>query len=399
MFQQIRLSNFFSYKDEVIDLNPGINLLIGINGSGKSNLIRAFELLDAGMHQKLSEKILDWGGIGELMFKSADGSNWTGEARLKFVLDGSLIPEERRQGPSAWSELNYEFCLSMNRGESNYSIHESLNIVYAEHPGGQNFILKSGPNNSYIRLPDPISLEKTNSDELLLPQLGATAPPELVEISEKLKKELASYTYFNTFPNSPMRGTNKGLGIKRLQNFGGNLAQTLNTIKNQDRPSYLKLLEKVREVNPFFEDLDFRFLGSGILELLLAEKGLKSVIHISQISDGTLRFLCLAAISFNADRGKLICIDEPEIGLHPDMIVAMAHMLDHAAMENSQFLVATHSTQLLDLYRLENVLVFEKDDDNSTKVKKLNEKEYEGWRDQFEPGKMWRAGDLGGNRW
>lgn len=399
MFKSVRLVNFFSFEDEKIDLHQGVNLLVGINGSGKSNLLRAFELLEAGMRQQLAEKVRDWGGFEEILFKGLNRKGDREEISLEFELEQPAFQNPDIPTTLDWKNLVYKISLSKKVG-GNFRLFESLDAVLSEQtefPGLPSQILNSTPNNSWLGTGQQVS--KPETDELLLPQLGISAPPELAFIAELLKKEIAVYSYFNTFPDSPMRGTNKALGTKRLQNYGDNLVQILNTIKLQDRNSYALLIEKTKDLNPNFEGLDFRFLGSGVLEMLLEEKNLKSVIHSSSISDGTLRLICLASIAYNADRGKIICIDEPEMGLHPDMIVGMSHMLDHAVLDGAQLLIATHSPILLDLYQLENVWVLEKGERNSTHTQRPNEEEYEGWRESFEPGKMWRAGDIGGNRW
>jgi predicted ATPase len=116
------------------------------------------------------------------------------------------------------------------------------------------------------------------------------------------------------------------------------------------------------------------------------------------ISDGTLRFLCLMAIFYNPNRGEVIFIDEPELGLHPDMINTLYRAIELAA-ETSQIIISTHSAHLLDYFKLKNVRVFEKDENNATEVEQFSEEDFKGWYKQFNPGQMWRAGDIGGKRW
>jgi predicted ATPase len=116
------------------------------------------------------------------------------------------------------------------------------------------------------------------------------------------------------------------------------------------------------------------------------------------ISDGTLRFLLLESIFYNPQRGNIVAIDEPERGLHPDMIRSVAEMIKYAA-NSTQIIVATHSPHLLNQFELDDVLVFEKDEDNSTIVKSISEDDFSDWEGDYLPGQMWLLGQIGGKRW
>jgi predicted ATPase len=178
---------------------------------------------------------------------------------------------------------------------------------------------------------------------------------------------------------------------------GTNLPQILNTIKISHKSSYSKIATMLNEVNSKFIGFDFNFLG-GNIELMLEEDYINSSIHVTSISDGTLRYLCLLAILFNPERGSIICIDEPEVGLHPDMISNIGNAIIEAS-EKSTMIISTHSENLLNCFEIENIRIFEKDEHNSSKVFVYNKSDFQGWYEEFSSGKMWRQGDLGGNRW
>jgi predicted ATPase len=153
----------------------------------------------------------------------------------------------------------------------------------------------------------------------------------------------------------------------------------------------------LNEVNPNFSGFDFNFLG-GNIELMLEENNLNSAVHVSNISDGTLRYLCLLSILYNPERGNIICIDEPEVGLHPDMILNIANAIKEAA-ENSTIIISTHSDNLLNYFDVEDIRVFEKDENNSTKVVSYTMSQFADWYEDFSLGQMWKQGDLGGVRY
>ena len=207
--------------------------------------------------------------------------------------------------------------------------------------------------------------------------------------------DIIVYDYFDTTPKSNIRKPMLPTSEKRLLPDGTNLPQILNTIKINHKSSYNKIAEMLNEVNSKFRGFDFNFIG-GNIELMLEEDGLNSSVHVNSVSDGTLRYLCLLSILFNPDRGALICIDEPEVGLHPDMISNIGNSIIEAS-SNSIMLISTHSENLLNSFELENIRVFEKDDRNSTKISCYEKKDFEGWYENFSVGKMWRQGDLGGN--
>jgi predicted ATPase len=104
------------------------------------------------------------------------------------------------------------------------------------------------------------------------------------------------------------------------------------------------------------------------------------------------------AILCNPNRGSLVCIDEPETGLHPDMIAGIGRLINEVSTD-SNMIISTHSAHLLNSFEIENIRVIEKDESNATKIFQYTIKDFEGWYEDFSPETMWRNGDLGGNRW
>jgi predicted ATPase len=122
-------------------------------------------------------------------------------------------------------------------------------------------------------------------------------------------------------------------------------------------------------------------------------------VPVEHISDGTLRFLLLLSIFYNPNRGKLICIDEPEIGLHPDMIRTIAEGIKYAAQNGTQMIIATHSPLLLNAFDLEDILIFEKDNNNFTIISRKSEEDCKDMEGELLVGQMWLNGQIGGVRW
>ncbi|MEY4905662.1 MAG: hypothetical protein RLZZ292_3477 [Bacteroidota bacterium] len=153
-------------------------------------------------------------------------------------------------------------------------------------------------------------------------------------------------------------------------------------------------MEELKTVNPNFKEIRFNYLGSTIL-MTLREKGLKSTVNCNMLSDGTLRYLCLLAILCNPTPSSLICLDEPELGLHPDMIATLARLIKEKS-RTTQIIIITHSPLLLNHFDFESVLFFEKDDVNNTIQKRYNADDFP---DGEMVGSLWMKGYLGGRRW
>jgi predicted ATPase len=119
-----------------------------------------------------------------------------------------------------------------------------------------------------------------------------------------------------------------------------------------------------------------------------------------RLSDGTLKFLCLLAVLLEKEPPPLICIEEPEVGLHPEAIQIVAEALVDAS-ERTQLVVTTHSEALIDALsdRPEDVLVTERDFENGTQFRRLDSHQLSVWLERYTLGALWRKGEIGGNRW
>ena len=132
--------------------------------------------------------------------------------------------------------------------------------------------------------------------------------------------------------------------------------------------------------------------------MMLREQHLSKSVSIEHISDGTLRYLLLLSILFNPERGSIVCIDEPETSLHPDMINTISEAIKQASRE-TQLIISTHSPLLLNAFELDDILIFEKNTDNETTVSRKSMDEFDEWVDDFLVGQAWLQGLLGGKRW
>lgn len=405
MIKKVELTNFYSFGKTTIELHPETNILIGINGSGKSNFLKALRLLKEGVvGMGLKRYIFDYlGGFDNMFHKASESPNQEIERRitLDFTFDGDEIVKHWG-GEVSPGDYIYRIYFIKSNSLLNYTVLESLRrtdgleiLKFSNSSFLSSQIKNGGPNEEDFYLP-----EDSDSRELLLRNLLAKSESFGINLINALRKnirELLIYDYFDTTINSLIRRPILPSSEKLLSANGSNLTQLLNTIKINYKDSYRRIIEMLKEVNPNFEGFDFYLTGSNI-ELMLEERGFNSSIHVSNISDGTLRYLCLLAIVCNPNRGKLICIDEPELGLHPDMILNLANAIKDASA-NSTFVILTHSESLLNYFDIENLRVFEKDEQNGTIVKSFSTDQFAEWYEDYTIGQMWKQGDFGGVRY
>lgn len=395
MIKSVRLVNFFGFGDCTIDLEPDLNVLVGINGSGKSNFLRAFQLLKAGMEGRLQEQIAQWGDIDSIQQKNAIRPIAHRQVELHFtVSDISIGP----WGDGYEGEIIYQIILQ-NRLNNEFKVSEVVlqpsKKVYLESLAGRVFNSETA-----VAETDPRG-RKTIGDgkELVLPVVAASIDTFGIvpEIFDQLRS-LDIYRLFNTTEESPMRTTVRATGVDKLLSNGDNMFQVLNTTGLKSTAAYDAIEAGLHDVNEHFQRFRMNVYGQGSVEFYLQEKGLETPIHAAQVSDGTLSYLCLLVALHQPGRGRVIVFDEPERNLHPDMLLELGKQFDKAS-EQSQLIVTTHAPGLLNQFPLRAVRVFEKDENNQTQVRQFTEESFAGWYEEFAPGQMWRDGALGGNRY
>ena len=180
---------------------------------------------------------------------------------------------------------------------------------------------------------------------------------------------------------------------------GSNLALILGRLR-LDPPVMRTIVEKLRDVYASVDDIETKTEG-GTIQVFLQDGGFP--LPARRISDGTMRFLCLLVVLCDPSPPPVVLIEEPELGLHPDAIGALADLLRDAS-ERMQLIVTTHSEALVDRFSdtPEAVLVVDKaepSEGGSTRVRRLDQESLKEWLAEFSLGRLWRMGEIGGNRW
>ena len=168
-----------------------------------------------------------------------------------------------------------------------------------------------------------------------------------------------------------------------------NLAAFLYYLQEKKLDHFLLIQDTIRQIAPFFGGFQLKpsRLNESKIRLEWIEKGHDGYFNATSLSDGTLRFICLATLLLQPDLPTVLLLDEPELGLHPAAVALLADLLT-AASERTQVLVATQSVTLINQLTPDQVWTVNREDDQSV-FTKLNQADYSTWLDDYALGELW----------
>ena len=400
MIKKLIVRDFFSFKGEhTIELNTGVNILVGVNGSGKTSFLNAITMLYEGIAGGgLSSLFRQWGSYNAIV-------NACGEVKpdcfsVTYVFDADVLRKVVSASPFK-KDVYYKITVFPIGDGTNYTLCETL---YSEDNKGKKktfsyLEFRNGIGQISVRTKGGIEVEKyddgmLSAQELVLRQI---TDPQRYLPSFVVREAISAIAGYSKFNFDQVRQPADANDVKRLISTGENLSHLLSNLNNNYTFYYEKIIECLSDINPNFTGIGYNVFGSR-LYLSLREKNLSHAIDALHMSDGTLKYLLLLSIFHNPQRGTLVCVDEPESCLHPDMIRSVAKMMKRAAL-TSQIIVATHSALLLNAFELDDILVFEKNDKNETQIIRYSEDDFGDREDELLPGQLWLNGEIGGKRW
>lgn len=204
------------------------------------------------------------------------------------------------------------------------------------------------------------------------------------------------YLFHDTSPNAGIKKTGDLHDNERLRPDASNLAAYLYRLEQTEPACYARIVKTIRLVAPFFGDFVLRPspLNPDTIRLEWRDVGSDAYFDAATLSDGTLRFMCLATLLLQPDLPSVILIDEPELGLHPYAIVLLASLLERATQQ-TQILISTQSVPLINQFLPEDVIVVDREDKQST-FKRLEHTQLEGWLEDYGLGELWEKNIIGG---
>ena len=395
LIKNLYLRNFLGFGAAGVNIElRSLNVIIGPNGSGKSNFIEAIDLIHStpstSEHSSLLAAIRDGGGVRDWLWK---GSEELPRATIEAVFERPKGGQPLRY-VLAFSEVGQRFEIQDERIESENPFGEHANpyIYYALQNGHGIFNLSD---------PDPAKRRRLQREEIdstasiLSQRKDPDSYPELTELGARFAK-IRLYRNWRFGRDTPPRLPQKtDLPNNYLSSDANNLALVLNRLGG--RPAVKRqILKALRDLYEGIDDFSFHIAG-GTVQIFIHEGS--RAIPATRFSDGTLRYLCLLTILCDPEPPPLICIEEPELGLHPDMLPRLAKLLIEAS-ERAQLIITTHSDMLVDALSdmPEAVLVAERSEQGAT-LERLNAEKLGPWLDDYRLGQLWIDGKIGGTRW
>ena len=359
--ESVHIKGFRSLADVKLDNMPNPMVLLGVNGSGKSNILRYFEMLKEMYQGRLASFIRQQGGADDQLFggirqtKRIDSVAWFRTGLGANELSFTLTPASGDRLPIASEE--FHFTPHDGKGGLNYG----------PYPGGieSEFYATSRSQKSWR--------EKAAADFL---------------------GDCSRYQFHDTSSDSPMQMRWDVEDNHRLLAHGGNLGPILLRLREMEFPRYRLICTHIRRVIPEFDDFE-NHPSSGKTLLRWQPRNTNKTMGAHLTSDGTLRCFCLVTLLNLPDEmlPRVILLDEPELGLHPLAISLVSHMVKSLA-KRRQVIVATQSPYFVDAFSLDEIVVLNMRD-GRTEVNRLSEKELGHWLEEYTTGELWWKNVLG----
>ena len=348
---RIYIKGFKSIKELELPLRP-INILIGANGSGKSNFLSFFEFLQQIYHKNLQGYIALNGGIE------------------KFLYNGSKITQ-KILGKLRFPNNSYAFVLQ--KGEDKVFFSKEVLGYHDDNFEITNFSVETYLHNS--------------------------AMPRAQYIKNYLE-QVRKYHFHDTGKNSPFHQmSNIRTDASFLYSDGSNIAALLYKIK-QDKEGetskvYQRIVRIIQSIAPYFLDFVLEPNENGYITLLWRNKFSEQLYNTYNLSDGTLRFIALAVLLSQPRLPQTIIIDEPELGLHPFAIAKLAGLLKSASQQGCQTIVATQSVELINHFTPEDIITVDYCEGGSI-FKRLEKEALSVWLEDFSLGELWKGNFING---
>jgi predicted ATPase len=347
----IEISGYKSIKNVRIDLTP-INILIGANGSGKSNFISFFDFLNRLYNKKLNEYIALKGGDNKILHK---GKKTTDIISFKMEFDNG------KNGYSAKIQSGTDGFVFLRE-----------NLIYN---GNARDISKSGTE-AHVKTTDNYRAKY------------------VIKYLNGFRK----YHFHDTSLNSPFtKHSSIENDIYYFYEDGMNLAAFMYNIHETNKIVYNRIIKNIQSIAPYFSDFYFAISKENILRLQWTDKYSDVIFGANDLSDGTLRFIALSVLFLQPDLPDTIIIDEPELGLHPYAISKLSGMIKSVSERGCQVIVATQSTDLISHFQPEDIITVDQID-GETIFNRLSSENLHQWLDDYTIDDLWKRNIISGGQ-
>ena len=392
----VSIKGFRSLADvELTDL-PNVAVMVGANGSGKSNFLRFFEMLKSMMkNDQLNRFVQLNGGADDQLFNGSEVTtgisaqiafsnnkdNYDYRFNLEFAEPDRLIFSD--EAFKFWNEDQEPMMLNLGQNEEEHD--PSLEAIWYNFVGNHN---EAG-----------IAKYRCQNDGFG-GQNGGSCEPKCLAAKEIVKfySNCSSFHFHDTSMTSRMKISYDIFDSTDLRPDGGNIAPILMSLEQNDPERYDYICYQIRRIVPNFESF---YLTEEFGKVILRWKALDSdkIFGAHLASDGSLRFFALVTLLHLPEEmlPEIIFIDEPELGLHPFAIPLLCGMI-RVLSSKRQVIVATQSTLVVDQFSIGEIIVLNAKN-GETNMIKLKQEDHEQWLEDYTTGELWKTNVLGGTPW
>ena len=346
MFKSVDIQGYKSIRSQKVSLGR-MNILIGGNGAGKSNFLSVFNLVKAVSEEGLDAWVEENGGANRILHL---GRKITPGIQLSFWFN--------KKGRNEQNELFLAFEESADR----------LALKYV----------------------GTTSLENARSFH--------TSSRSLDGEEARFFSPLRVYHFVDTGKTSPIKQNCNVNDNRFLRSDGSNLAAVLYYISQKYPKRFSQIERTIAEIAPFFAGFDLQpsRINDSIIRLTWRQKGASDAyLDAEQLSDGTLRMMCLVTLLMQPELPAVILIDEPELGLHPAALALFCALVRKAA-KDSQIIISTQSIDIVNQFSPEDIIVCDNDGEE-TVFKRLDDMDLSAWQNDYSLGELWEKNVFGGN--
>lgn len=352
----LQIKGFKSIQSLDIELKP-MNVLIGSNGSGKSNFVSYFRMLSQLIEGRLATWVNQQGGADRI---------------LTFGVKNT----DKLTSKINFQQNAYAFELSSTVDDRlifNYETGYFHNTDYAH--------------------PYSVDLQAGLSESVL-----KESKERIAQYCYKAISNWRIYHFHDTSDTASMKRKGAVHDNKYLRPDASNLAAFLYRLKHEYTECYESIIDTIRLAIPFFDDfvLEPKALPTEEMQIRLLWRQTNSDYELwpSQLSDGSIRFICLVTALMQPEPPSTIIFDEPELGLHPYAITLLGALFRRAS-ERMQVIISTQSVALLNQFNLDEIITVDRENGYSI-FKRLDEEQFSAWLDEYTIGELWEKNLLGG---
>lgn len=387
--RELVIDGLLSFSEETHFEFGRLNILVGPNGAGKSNVISCLRILQSAPYD--IQGVFGRSGFEQWLYNGVDKQTGTALLEATVIPPGlsTAIRHQLRFGPSRRAAVPLEEVVSSINGDS-----VDQHFVGSYRGGATLSIVGAGRRRRERQLTE----QEYDPFQSILRQIRDVGQyPEITRLSGFYSsfRIYSEWTFGRTSKLRDAAPTDRS--VTMLSESMDDLPVALNRL--EQTAAHQRILALLPELKETYRDYITRIVF-GRVGLELVEAPFETApLPADRLSDGTLRFLALAAVLLHPDPPPLICIEEPELGMHPDMIRMVANMIIDAS-SRAQMVISTHSEHLLSALQddFDTLFAFDAGLAGSV-VRRFAREEYMDWQQDHSLGELWTSGELGGNRW